>query len=112
MVSTHKAPTANTMEDNKIYLYYASEENGYEEDCIAEYATREEAIEDAKAMAVATDFLSEEEVEDMTDGFTIEGENGQGYHIVYMAGMKLECLPYLYGLQEDFGEMFEDEEEE
>lgn len=106
---THKPPTANIMEDNKIYLYFASEENGYEEDCIAEYATREEAIEEAKAMAVATDFLSEEEVEDMTDGFTIEGESGQGYHIVYMAGTAAECLPYLRELQEDFEDNFEED---
>ena len=95
----------------KFVVYYASEENCYEEDFIGTADT----IEECKAMVaenLADDFSDESEVADAVaeiDECGWEGYNEHGYHIVYSIGEPDTCLSYIYGLQEDFMEEFDED---
>ena len=104
--------TPDTMDTNtNICLFFATEENGYEEDFLGTFNTTEEAFAYAKESLVETDFVSEQEAEAMRTEYGFEGESGQGYHIIYIVGERDYCLSVLYGMREDFLEMFEDEDE-
>ena len=88
------------MEDTnkKFVVYYASEENGFEEQFIGGADTTDEC----KAM-VAEQMKSEglSESVDEIDESGWEGLDTDGYHIVYSIGDADTCLSYIYGLQED-----------
>ena len=94
------------MEDTKKFVvYYASEENGFEEQFIGGADTTEEC----KAM-VAEQMKGEglsESVNEIDD-FGWEGLDNEGYHIVYSIGEPDTCLSYIYGLQEDMEDELED----
>ena len=94
------------MEDTKKFVvYYASEENGYEE----QFVGGADTVEECKAMVAAEmehDGLSESVDEINESGW--EGLDNDGYHIVYSIGDADTCLSYIYGLQEDMEDEFED----
>ena len=111
MSPNHKTLALTHTMNKKFYVYYGSEENGYEEDFLGTFPT----IEDAKrciAENLEDDFSTEEEVAKAIseiDDNGYEGVNEHEYHILYLIGEHdYECLQVLYGLQEDFGEEFED----
>lgn len=98
---------------DKYYVYYGTEENGYEEEKLGEFATYEQA-KACVAENLADDFATESEVAKAVSEIEetgYEGENGAGYHILYLIGERDFCLSVLYGLREDFLEQFEDEDE-
>lgn len=96
---------------DKYYVYYGTEENAYEEEKLGEFETYEQA-KNCVAENLADDFTSESEIAKAVSeiGDTgYEGENGAGYHILYLIGERDFCLSVLDGLREDFIEQFEDE---
>lgn len=98
---------------DKYYVYYGTEENGYEEEFLGKFETYEQA-KNCVAENLADDFTDEGEIAKAVSeiGETgYEGENGAGYHILYLIGERDFCLSVLYGLREDFLEQFEDEDE-
>lgn len=102
----------------KIYVFFGSEETGFEEECIGVFSTVEEAKERVSE-CLADDFSSYTEDELMAERAKIEdngyeGEDENGNHIIYMIGEEDFCLSVLYGLREDFLEEleFEDEDED
>ena len=95
------------MEDTnkKFVVYYASEENGFEEMFVGGADT----VKECKAM-VAADMKNNglSEFVDEINGSGWEGLDNEGYHIVYSIGIGETCLSYIYGLQEDFEDELED----
>ena len=100
------------MSKSKYNVYYGTEENGYEEDFLGEF----DSLEEAKAFVAENLEEDFESAEDATaaiaeiDDNGYEGEDGKGYHILYIIGERDFCLSALYGMREDFLEQFEEDE--
>ena len=98
---------------SKYTLLFATEENGYEAEIIGKFPTEKAARERAREL-MREDFLSNAEIDALEDGNGFEGEDAHGYHIVYAIGDEETTplhLSYIYGLEEDFAEEMEEEDE-
>ena len=94
---------------NKICLYWASEENGFESHLMGAYDTLDEAKENLIS-AVECDIESEVLDEDATDSIDNdrwEGLDVYNYHCIYIIGTEEHCLEVIGELRDEFIAEFE-----
>lgn len=89
----------------KTYLYYGTEENGFEPEVIGEFETKEQAKEEMVRRLIEVDGVDKDDID--AEDYDFDGFDCQDYRIVYLIGSKDECESQLEELREEFEEMFD-----